>query len=64
MKPSQGDIYYHIPSGLLCLVLGDKPHTSCGAWLVQFLTGNDDMTKGITMAVSLSPDKYQPLETQ
>lgn len=65
MRPSQGDIYCHRPTGLLCLVLDDRPHLTCGAWRVQFLTGNDYIAAGYETSIYLF-DKtlYYRLETK
>ena len=63
MEPRLGDIYRHKASGLLCLVLDDKPHTTCGAWLVKFLTGNKTMSVGYITPVNLNAN-YELLETK
>ena len=62
MEPRLGDIYCHIASGLLCLVLDDKPYTTCGAWRVQFITGNKYMNVGYVTPVNLTPKSYELLE--
>ena len=63
-NPKIGDIYRHRSTGLLCLILADKPHTTCGAWRVKFLTGNRYMTAGFVTPIELSTDAYEKLETK